>query len=248
MNKRHKPLSSIPRAFSSIGMALALTLLVSGCSVNALQQREQAVASQEQQLVAQQQQLEQEKSRLEALEAELQLEKKRLEVLRKKPISSNGSVDQASVVTAQQLANNRRILVGELEHVYISPPDMELTARIDTGAKTSSLNAQDLVEFERDGKAHARFNILDPHTGKKVEIERRIVKWVRIKEHEGDYQRRPIVKMRVRLGELDQHIEMTLADRSEFDFQALIGRNYLRDFAIVDVSKKFLSQPAIEKK
>ena len=46
--------------------------------------------------------------------------------------------------------------------------------------------------------------------------------------------------MRVRIGSLDQRIKMTLTDRSEFKNQVLIGRNFLRDFAVVDVSKQFL--------
>lgn len=237
MKKLHIQLKQTPQSLTGISALLIAALLSSGCSFSSLQQREQAITSQQQQLSKDQQKLETEKKAIKALRAELKQEQNRLEVLKKQP---------ASHTQDGHTSDNNRVIIGEAEHVYISPPDVKLSARIDTGAKTSSLNAVDLVEFERDGKPYARFNIIDPTSGKKVEIERRIKKRIRIKEHEGESQRRPIVKMRVRLGKLDQRIEMSLTDRSDFEHQVLIGRNFLRDFAIVDVSKKYISQPVIE--
>jgi hypothetical protein len=46
--------------------------------------------------------------------------------------------------------------------------------------------------------------------------------------------------MRIRLGELTELIEMSLSDRSDFEFPVLIGRNFLTDNAVVDVSKQFV--------
>ena len=238
MKKLHNQFSQL-RTPACIGVVVAIALLSTGCSYNTLQQREQALSSQQQQLALAQQQLENEKRALTTLKEEIDQEKNRLEVLKKQPASHT--------VTDEQTTNNTRVIVGEAEYVYISPPDIKLSARIDTGAKTSSLNALDLVEFERDGKPYARFSVMDPVSGETIEIERRIRKRVRIKEHDGEAQRRPVVKIRVRLGSLDQRIEMTLTDRSKFEHQVLIGRNFLRDYAIVDVSKKYISQPVIEK-
>lgn len=219
-------------------LLIVITLLTSGCGMKQLKQREAALNQQQQTLAEQQQQLEQENQRLSALQETLGQEEKRLEVLKK----SLGAYAKTDI---KQPAPKAHVVVGELEHIYLTPPNIALTARIDTGAKTSSLNALDMVEFERDGKAHVRFNIIDPKSGEKVEIIRRIVRHVKIKEHEGEAQSRPIVKMRVRLGDLDQPIKMTLTDRSEFKNQVLIGRNFLRDYAIVDVSQKFKTKPVI---
>jgi hypothetical protein len=44
------------------------------------------------------------------------------------------------------------------------------------------------------------------------------------------------------MGELEEIIEVTLSDRSDFEFPILIGRNFLTDNAIVDVSKQFVAQ------
>jgi len=137
-------------------------------------------------------------------------------------------------------AQNSRTVLGGLENVYIDPPGMNFSARIDTGAQTSSLNALNMVEFERDGQPYVRFNMLNPQTNENIELTRRIRGFVRIKEvNKRESQRRPVVRMRVKLANLDERISFTLVDRSKFKQQILIGRNLLRDLAIVDVSKEY---------
>ncbi|WP_256207769.1 RimK/LysX family protein [Nitrosomonas sp. Nm166] len=133
-----------------------------------------------------------------------------------------------------------RTILGGLEYVYLDPPGMEFSARIDTGAQTSSLNALDIVEFERDGKPFVRFHMLHPQTGERLELTRRLRRHVRVKERgDKESQRRPVVRMRVILANIDEQINFTLVDRGRLKHQVLIGRNLLRDLAIVDVSKKF---------
>jgi len=138
------------------------------------------------------------------------------------------------------LAPDSRTLLGRIEKIYLDPPGMEFNARIDTGAQTSSLNAIDIVEFERDGKPHVRFNMINPKTGEKTEIIRRLRRYARVKElNNRESQNRPVVRMRVVIADIDEQINFTLVDRSKLKHQVLIGRNLLRDLAIVDVSKKY---------
>lgn len=56
-------------------------------------------------------------------------------------------------------------LVGAVERVHLSPPDAVFEARIDTGAESSSLDARDIREFERDGSTWVRFLLVDRDTG-----------------------------------------------------------------------------------
>lgn len=135
---------------------------------------------------------------------------------------------------------NTKTLLGGIESVYLDPPGLEFSARIDTGAQTSSLNALDIVEFERDGKPFVRFNIIHPETKEKIELTRRLRRYVRVKElGNKESKRRPVVRMRVVLADLDEQINFTLENRSRFKHQVLIGRNLLQDLAVVDVSKKY---------
>lgn len=131
-----------------------------------------------------------------------------------------------------------KTVLGGIEMVHLDPPGLEFSARIDTGAQTSSLNALDIVEFERDGKPFVKFNLIHPQTGEKIELTRRLRRYARVKElGNRESQRRPVIRMRVILADIDEQINFTLENRSRFKHQVLIGRNLLQDLAIVDVSK-----------
>ena len=140
----------------------------------------------------------------------------------------------------QSAKTDARTILGGIENVYLDPPGIEFSARMDTGAQTSSLNAIDIIEFERDGKPFVKFSVIHPQTGEKVELTRRLRRYVRIKElYKRESQRRPVVRMRVVLADIDEQINFTLVDRSRLKHQVLIGRNLLRDLAVVDVSKQY---------
>ncbi|MBS0424890.1 MAG: ATP-dependent zinc protease [Proteobacteria bacterium] len=132
-----------------------------------------------------------------------------------------------------------KTVLGAIENVHLDPPGLEFSARIDTGAQTSSLNALDIVEFERDGKPFVKFNLIHPQSGEKIQLTRRLRGHVRVKEL-GDREalRRPVIRMRIQLADIDEQINFTLENRSRFKHQVLIGRNLLQDLAVVDVSKK----------
>jgi hypothetical protein len=136
---------------------------------------------------------------------------------------------------------DEHLLIGRVENVYLLPDNVKIKARIDTGAGICSLHVVNLVNFERDGKRWVKFSV--PITGQDVvEIERPVKRYAQIKQQNGKSQRRPVIRMTLRLGAIEEHVEITLTDRSDYLYHLLIGRNFLRDRAIVDVSKKFTVQ------
>lgn len=140
---------------------------------------------------------------------------------------------QTVVMTADKM------LVGELERVWIEPPGAALTARIDTGASSSSLHAEELIDFERDGDDWVRFSILVDDTA--LPVEAPVARYVRVyQQADADGSRRPVVRLRIRLGDVQDTFEFTLADRSHLDYQIILGRNFLTDMALIDVGKKFI--------
>ena len=138
-----------------------------------------------------------------------------------------------------RIGSNQLLVVGVAETVTIDPPGARVKARIDTGAEISSLHASNIIPFERDGERWVRFDFSANDDGKTVTIERPLVRKVKIKRQDADSARRKVVEMRVRLGDIDEQIEVTLSDRSDFSYPMLIGRNFLTDNAVVDVSKSF---------
>lgn len=135
-------------------------------------------------------------------------------------------------------------IVGAVEWARVEPPGLVMEARVDTGAETTSIHAEDIRLIERDGKRHVAFNLLDPATGAKVPLERRLRRRVKIKQHDAESQSRYVVQLWVTLGNNNARIEVTLSDREVFDYPLLIGRNFLTDTMIVDVSRRHtLGQP-----
>lgn len=135
---------------------------------------------------------------------------------------------------------NKKAILGEYERVTINPPGFKYLARIDTGATTTSIHATDIMRFERDGENWVSFKLHDPKTGKTVDMERELKRRVRIKQAESEDDRRLTVVMNLKIGTLAKQVEVTLSDRDNMEFPVLIGRNFLLDSAVVDVSFKRL--------
>ncbi len=126
-------------------------------------------------------------------------------------------------------------IIGAIEPIYMLPMKSAFYARIDTGATTSSIDVTNLKRFERDGEKWVSFTITNRRSGETYNFEKQIYKRVRITRAE-EHERRLKVLMDVSFGGEKFSAEFTLAERDDFDYQALIGRNILTGRAIVDTS------------
>ncbi len=140
---------------------------------------------------------------------------------------------------------SKKLVVGYIEKARIYPGSIELYAKLDTGADTSSLHVEEYEEFERDGKKWIRFTI-DNKKKKPVVIEKELIRMSKIKRHRGRSQIRPVIKLRVCIGDVLKETKVNLYDRSRFKYDLLIGRNYMRGRFIVDPSLKRTSRPLCE--
>jgi hypothetical protein len=128
-------------------------------------------------------------------------------------------------------------IVGAVEWARVEPAGLWLESRIDTGADTTSLHAEDIQLLEKDGKRYVSFVLIDAVTGSRHPQELRLRRRVLIKQSGGPDQRRYVVRMWVTLGETRSRIDVNLTDRANFEYPLLIGRNFLTDSLIVDVSR-----------
>ena len=176
------------------------------------------LASLEDSLIAQSQQLEQALARLN-------------EPQRQQPASECPS-------TPASIGNKE--IIGAIEWLYMDPPGRHFRARVDSGAETSSLSASDIVEFERDGKDWIRFNFQDDSAAEAVHFELPIKRTVLIRQvSSADPERRFVVEIDIRLGDQLQRTEFTLTDRSRMTYPVLLGRAFLMDLYVVDVSRSY---------
>lgn len=136
-----------------------------------------------------------------------------------------------------------KLIVGEVEPLYLAVPGVTYEARIDSGATTSSVHAVNIQRFERDGERWVRFDMTDPNSDTSITLERKLVRNARILQSGiEDAERRAVVELPFVIGDHRQIAEFTLTDRSHLAYPILIGRNVLRDVMLVDVGRENLTR------
>lgn len=133
--------------------------------------------------------------------------------------------------------------IGWIENVTIYPGNLQFKAKIDTGALTSSINAKNIEEFEKDDEQWVRFEIHNK-SGDTVELEMPVSREAIIKRHFGERQKRYVVRMDICLGDIHKETDVTLVDREGFLYALLIGRRYLKKHFIIDPAEQFTLEPA----
>lgn len=123
-----------------------------------------------------------------------------------------------------------------------------LRAKIDTGAKTSSLHVDEVSVVDRAG---AGVNLRVTVTGTDARgVERAVCCDVRslgtrrVKSSTGHMENRHVIMTALRLGGQEYPIEITLSDRSDMKFPMLIGRTALSRRFLVDCGRSFLQSSA----
>jgi hypothetical protein len=131
-------------------------------------------------------------------------------------------------------------IIGSIEWLYMDPPGHHYRARIDSGAETSSLSASEVIEFERDGDDWVRFTFQHDSADDAIDFELPIKRTVLIRQaSSAQPDRRVVVELDIRLGDQLQTTEFTLTDRSRMTYPVLLGRAFLLDLYVVDVSRSY---------
>ena len=150
------------------------------------------------------------------------------------------------VPAAFACASTQKNVIGWVEKGKIMPWGVVTKLKMDTGALTSSMQAENIKDFKKDGEKWVRFNIeiTDESTGKKVEkvFERKVLRRVKL-SGAGGVDRRVSVLMKLCVGDTIYEEQFTLADRDRFNYPVLIGRRTIEHLGFVDVSKTFTIEP-----
>ncbi|MGB7342682.1 MAG: ATP-dependent zinc protease [Pirellulaceae bacterium] len=127
---------------------------------------------------------------------------------------------------------------------WISLPDLDLPrmkAKIDTGARSSSLHAFDINTFTRDDQVFVRFDVhpVQRSDRKSVTCEAKVHDVRHIRSSSGDTQERFVILTKVQWKNEVWPVELTLADRSEMGFRMLVGREAIRGRMLVNPGKSY---------
>lgn len=152
-----------------------------------------------------------------------------------------------SLLAGYAMANNEKIIYGYIEKATLVDKELTLSAKLDTGAKSASLNATHITEIDVDGKPYLSFIV--PSKEGDIPFKCEYVGEVNIKVRAGEIQvnpllrksiLRPVVLMRIKLGYKEQLIRVNLTNRKRFIYPLLLGREAIIAFdGLIDPSLKY---------
>lgn len=133
-------------------------------------------------------------------------------------------------------------VVGWREWVRMSALGVPwIKAKVDTGAKTSSLHAFDLQEYARAGERRVRFHIHPWQASDEdaVPVDLPVLDRRPVRSSSGHVEERYVVHLRMTLARRRITAEVTLTDRDEMGFRMLIGREALAQGFLVDARQSY---------
>jgi hypothetical protein len=127
---------------------------------------------------------------------------------------------------------------------WVALPDLgvrTIQAKVDTGARSSSLHAWDVEPFARDGDEWLRFAVRPlEDSDRAVVAEAQSAGEREVRSSNGEVEERYAIRTTVVLLGRSYHTELTLSRRDEMGFQMLLGRRALRNRFLVDPARSFL--------
>lgn len=155
-----------------------------------------------------------------------------------------GLISTGLISNVAMASDGKHSTYGWVEKVTIDPSwGPEVKAKLDTGALTSSMQAENIEEFERDGEDWVRFDVEveDESTDDTVSktFEREVVRKLALSGAGGE-DSRPAVLMTVCIGGEFYEEQFSLRDRDDMIYPVLLGRRTIQDLGAVDVTQTFM--------
>ncbi len=115
-------------------------------------------------------------------------------------------------------------------------------AKVDTGARSSSLHAEDVEIIRRRGTSKVRFKVFPLQRSKEASVICEATlhdeRWV--KSSNGSRELRPVIRTSVSWRGEFWDIDLTLTSRDLMGFRMLLGREAVRGRYLVDPGRSFL--------
>ncbi|POP53426.1 ATP-dependent zinc protease family protein [Zhongshania marina] len=127
---------------------------------------------------------------------------------------------------------------------WISLPDLGISgikAKIDTGARSSSLHAIDIQTITVDGEQWVEFKVqpLQHQTDAPLHCRAPIKDYRQVTDSGGHRSMRYVIETTINIGSEQFTAEVTLADRSQMMFRMLLGRTAMKNRYTVDPGRSY---------
>jgi hypothetical protein len=138
---------------------------------------------------------------------------------------------------------------------WVALPDLGIQlikAKVDTGARTSALNATSMEEFVHNGKGMVRFEVfisgIKHSSSSRFFCNAPVVDSREVTNSGGHREHRIVISTRLQLGLTTELVEITLTNRGSMKFPMLIGRSAIRRRYLVNPGRSYLAgKPGVGK-
>ena len=136
--------------------------------------------------------------------------------------------------------SGKKLLLGWQE--WCSLPNLKvqyIKAKVDTGAKTSSLHAFNIKETYKNKKKYVSFDIHPVQFNDDIIVSAKalVVDERYVMSSNGHKEKRYVIATLLTIGNISYTIELTLSNRDPLRFRMLLGRDALRPFCLIDPAK-----------
>ena len=134
-----------------------------------------------------------------------------------------------------------KMLIGWQEWCALPEFDISyIKAKIDTGAKTSSLHAFNIKEFRKNNQKYVSFEIhpIQDDSNIVIKAKAKVIDQRHVMSSNGHKELRYVIKTDLILGSAIIPIELTLSNRDPLRFRMLLGRDALSVSSVIDPAKK----------
>lgn len=136
---------------------------------------------------------------------------------------------------------------------WIKLPDLgvkRVKAKVDTGARSSSLHAYDIEITEMESIQWVKFKIqpLQKNRTEIIQASAPVQEFRKVKSSNGQTTTRPVVRTTIEIYSMRYKIDVTLFDRTKMGFRMLIGREALQDRFVVDAARSYCGGKPKKKK
>jgi hypothetical protein len=160
-------------------------------------------------------------------------------------LAACGVAISAAQAKAPPQASGADRVFGWVEHAVVEPWGIQVKAKLDSGALTSSLDARDIETFTQEGEEWVRFRLKleDLSSGEVFSdvIERPLYRDLRLRGA-GGVDERPVVLINVCIGDTIYEEQFSLRDRGDMNYPLLLGRRTISHLGVLDVRETFLRE------